>query len=95
MARPISVIDITPEERSTLRRLVSSPTAAQRDALRARIVLLRSEGRKESDVAHSIGVSINTVSLWSKRFETKGLSGLLDEPGRGRKPWLAPEKIRR
>ena len=95
MARPISVIDITPEERSTLRRLVSSPTAAQRDALRARIVLLRSEGRKEADVAHSIGVSINTVSLWSKRFETKGLSGLLDEPGRGRKPWLAPEKIRK
>jgi transposase len=58
-------------------------------------VLLRSEGRREADVARSVGVSINTVSLWSKRFEQNGLSGLNDEPGRGRKPWLAPEKIRR
>jgi transposase len=41
-----------------------------------------------------MGIHINTVSLWSKRFEQKGLEGLVDQPGRGRKPWLAPEKVR-
>jgi transposase len=95
MARPISAIDITSEERSKLRQRVGSPTTAQRDALRARIVLLRAEGRREADVAKAVGVSINTVSLWSKRFEKNGLEGLRDEPGRGRKSWLAPEKIRK
>jgi len=95
MARPISVIELTPEERTTLRRRAAAPTTSQRDALRARIVLLRANGQKEADVAAEIGTSINTVSLWSKRFEEKGLAGLADEPGRGRKSWLAPEKIRK
>src|SRR5262245_41816073 len=93
MARPISVVDLTAGERSVLRRRVGSPTTSQRDALRARIVLLRAEGRREEDVAAKVGVSINTVSLWSSRFGEKGLEGLNDRPGRGRKPWLAPEKV--
>lgn len=95
MARPISVIELTPDERTALRRRVGAPTSAQRDVLRARIVLLRAEGRREADVAAEVGVSINTVSLWSRRFEEQGLAGLGDAPGRGRKPWLAPEKIRK
>jgi transposase len=33
-------------------------------------------------------------SLWSRRFEREGLSGLKDRAGRGRKPWLPAEKIR-
>src|SRR5450755_1579578 len=94
MARPVSVLDITPEEQSELRHRVASPTTAPRDSLRARIVLLRSQGRKEVEVAKTVGASINTVSIWSKRFEEKGLEGLKDQPGRGRKPWLAPEKVR-
>lgn len=95
MARPIAVVDVTPEECAILRRRMASPTATQRDALRARIVLLRSDGHKESEVASELGISINTVSLWSRRFEEQGLEGLNDNPGRGRKPWLPPEKVRR
>jgi transposase len=94
MARPVSVIDITPEERSTLRQRIKSPTTSQRDAMRARIVLLRAEGRKETEVATALGVSVTTVSVWSRRFEQEGLKGLHDRPGRGRKPWLDPDKIR-
>ena len=95
MARPVASVEITPEERAELRQRSASPTSSQRDALRARIVLLRSQGRKESEVAHRLGVSINTVSLWSYRFQRQGLAGLQDRPGRGRKPWLAPEKVRK
>ena len=95
MARPVSSIDLTPEEKANLRRRIGSPTSSQRDAMRARIVLLRAEGRREEDVAARVGVSINTVSLWSSRFAEKGLEGLKDQPGRGRKPWLAEEKVRK
>lgn len=94
MARPITILDLTPEERSELRRRSVSSTATQRDALRARIVLLRSQGKKEADVAKVVGASVNTVSLWSKRFQRSGLDGLKDEKGRGRKSWLPPERVR-
>ena len=95
MARPVSVIELTPEERTVLLRRVKSATTRQRDALRARIILLRAEGRSEQSVAAELGVSVNTISLWSSRFELKGMEGLNDVPGRGRKPWLDPEKVRK
>ena len=95
MARRVSVIELTPEERTVLLRRVKSATTRQRDALRARIILLRAEGRSEQSVAAELGVSVNTVSLWSSRFELKGMEGLNDVPGRGRKPWLDPEKVRK
>lgn len=94
MARPISVLELTPEEKSELQRRVASSTASQRDALRARIILLRAQGNKEADVAKAVGASVNTVSLWSKRFDSRGLEGLTDEKGRGRKSWLPVEKVR-
>lgn len=95
MARPISILELTPEERTVLRRRLAARTSSQRDALRARIVLMRADGQREADVAKAVGTSINTVSLWSKRFEEQGLKGLEDAPGRGRKPSLPPEKIRK
>ena len=95
MARPITVLQLTPEERCDLQRRVRAPTTAQRDYLRARIVLLRGEGLKEKDVAEKLETSVTTVSLWSRRFERNGVEGLRDKLGRGRKPWLPPEKIQK
>jgi transposase len=94
MARPISVLDLTQEEKLELQRVARSKTASQRDGLRARIVLRRAEGSREAEVAETLGVSITTVSLWSRRFELQGLEGLRDRPGRGRKPELAAGKVR-
>jgi transposase len=93
MARPVSLVELASEEKAELQRRVRSATTTQRDALRARIVLLRAEGRSEAEVAASAGVSVNTVSLWSRRFELSGLKGLVDSPGRGRKPSLPESKL--
>jgi transposase len=60
----------------------------------ARPELRRAEGAREEDVAGSLGVSLTTVSTWSRRFELQGLDGLKDRPGRGRKAWLATDKVR-
>lgn len=94
MARPISVIELAPDEKGELQRRVRSATSTQRDSLRARIIVLRAEGRSETEVAAATGVSVNTVSLWSRRFELRGLEGLHDAPGRGRKPSLPDSKVR-
>jgi transposase len=93
MARPISVIELSSGERTELQRRVRSSTATQRDSLRARIVLLRGEGHSETEVAAAADVSLNTVSLWSRRFELGGIEGLNDAPGRGRKPSLPDSKV--
>jgi transposase len=93
MARPISQVDVTLEERTELQRRVRASTTPQRERLRARIILLRATGKKEEDIARELGVSLNSVSKWSNRFEVLGLSGLADKAGRGRKPSLPAEKI--
>src|SRR2546422_3043274 len=45
-------------------------------------------------ISKALDVSLTTVSTWSRRFELQGLDGLKDRPGRGRKAWLATEKVR-
>src|SRR5437899_284046 len=94
MARPVSALELTPEEKLHLQRVAHSKTGSQRDGLRARIVLRRAEGAREADVAGALGVSLTTVSTWSRRFELQGLEGLKDRPGRGRKAWLPTDKVR-
>lgn len=93
MARPVSTLELTPEETRALQRVARSKTGSQRDGLRARIVLRRAQGVREADVAEALGVSLTTVSTWSRRFELEGLHGLQDRPGRGRKAWLATDKV--
>lgn len=95
MGRPVKQLDATPEERVELRNRVRASTTPQRDSLRARIILLRLQGKKMEDVAQRLGVSVPCVAKWSIRFETGGLEGLKDTPGRGRKPSLPREKIER
>ena len=93
MARPVLAIDLSAEEKAELQRRVRSSLTSQRDVRRARIVLLRAEGQPETEVASAVEVSVNTVSLWSRRFEDGGVAALADVPGRGRKPSLPDAKV--
>jgi transposase len=93
MARPISPVEITAEERAELLRRIGARSGSQRDALRARIVLLRAEGYKETAIAEKLHISPATVCKWSQRFELAGLEGLQDVEGRGRRSWLSEDKI--
>ena len=93
MARPISILEFTEAEEEELHRRVKAPTVSQRDSLRAAIVLRRSEGVRQVQVAEELGVSVACVNKWSQRFERDGLEGLKDAEGRGRPPSLAESKV--
>ena len=85
MPRRAPVIDLLPEERRTLEATVRSATSAQRDVLRARIVLLASAGKRNDEIQIALRVSKPVVVKWRSRFSAKRLAGLVDEGGRGRK----------
>ena len=93
MARPTSIIELTPEEATELVRRTTSSVTSKRDHLRAQIILKRSEGMRQIDVARALNLSITSVNKWSQRFERKGLDGLLDEKGRGRKETIPVNKV--
>jgi len=93
MGRPIIKIKLKEEERAELEQRVRSVKTSKRDSLRAEIILLRAEGKSQKEVAKQLGISHVCVSKWTRRFIEKGLEGLKDLSGRGRKSSIPPEKI--
>ena len=91
---PAPVI-LSDRDRTTLTAWVSARNSAQKIVLRARILLLAAEGKANQRIAEELGTSRPTVILWRERFASGGPSALLDdEPGRGRKPTIAPAKVK-
>jgi|SRR5579872_162168 len=96
MARPISTLEITSEQRSALRSVINRPSAPQRDHRRAWIILNRANGLSQQQTAKKVGVGRRVVIHWEQRFRQAGLGGLADAKGRGRKEQIDPrirEKI--
>lgn len=95
MARPIKRITAEPEVVAELERRARATSIAARAKERASMVLLRLQGLGVEAVATRLGTTAKRVSTWTRRFETRGLIGLEDAPGRGRKPSIPPETIER
>jgi hypothetical protein len=68
MGRPVSKIDLRQEEFEKLQLIGRRPKSAQGMALRANIVLSCAQGKTNQAVAQGLGVSMNTVGKWRRRF---------------------------
>ena len=53
-------------------------------ARRGRIILLMSEGASISQISRTVGIRRRFIYKWVDRFQSLGVSGLSDKPGRGR-----------
>jgi transposase-like protein len=80
------VVTLTATQRRVLEGRLRRPSAQQREVVRARIVLQAADGQQNITIAGRLGVAVNTVSKWRKRFVQEGLAGLGDRkrPGRPR-----------
>src|SRR5215216_6257047 len=80
-------VSLTASQRRVLEGRLRRPTAQQREVVRARIVLAAADGEQNIRIAGRLGVAVNTVSKWRKRFVEEGLGGLGDRkrPGRPRR----------
>jgi putative transposase len=84
MARALPQMDLTPQERRELDRIVRADTSEQRAVLRARIVLLADDRCSTQEIMDMVGVSKPVVVKWRSRFARDRMEGLRDAPGRGR-----------
>jgi len=80
MAPPIKQLQADPGVVKELQRRSRSATISVRDRGRADIILLRLDGLGVEVVAQRLNTTPKRVSLWSRRFETCGLDGLVDKP---------------
>lgn len=86
--RPIPRVILSPSERQSLEGWTRRRTSAQALALRSRVILLAATGRSNTEVAHALRITKQTVGKWRSRFVARRLDGLVDEPRPG-----APRRI--
>lgn len=86
-------IELSPEERSSLKDLLSKGRHTSREVLRAQILLKADEGMKKTDIRTQTGVSYATVFNILNTYRIKGLNSALHDASRtGRKAHITPEQ---
>lgn len=77
-------VTVSEADRLTLESWARRPKTAQALALRARIVLAAvASDATNSEIAERLGTHRHTVTKWRRRYATRGLAGLTDEPRPG------------
>jgi transposase len=81
--RPKAALILTEDELQTLKTWAKRPKSSQQLAERARIVLNCADGLDNTRVAAKLGVTVQTVGKWRRRFVAQRLDGLADQPRPG------------
>lgn len=84
------VIDLTRGERRRLEAMARKRSGEHRMVLRAKIVLAAAAGAENATIASSLGMALNTVIKWRKRYFEEGLEGLKDRDRSGRPKSFSP-----
>ena len=89
------VIELTASERAELARRARRYTSPYREVIRAKIVLLASQGLSNEAIATRLDTPRQIVSKWRQRFHAERLPGLEERPRRGRPARFSPQYRRR
>ena len=77
-------IKLTTEDRAHLETVTSKGKLSARLYNRALALLELDRGKTFRAVSETLGVTIQTISGWAKRYQTDGLKALDDQPRSGR-----------
>ena len=86
MPRTAPHIEISPEDKSTLRNRTKSRTLPKHTVDRATMILESEAGKPVKQIAQELTTYPNKVIYWRQRYVAKGLAGLQDQPRSGRPP---------
>ncbi len=78
------MVQLSSVDRAVLEERAGSRSASHALVVRARIVLLAADGVQNVDIASRVGVCVDVVSRWRKRFCQEGIAGLADRARSGR-----------
>jgi transposase len=81
-------VDLTAEERETLRGIIRYGKVAARQVTRARILLKADEGLSDEDIAEEVATSPVPVERTRQRFVEEHLAALTERPRTGAPPRL-------
>ena len=84
------VIQLTEQERAELEIRCKEYTSPYRDVVRAKVVLLASQGLGNDQIAAVLGMPRQIASKWRRRFWSERLTGLEDRPRGGRPARFSP-----
>jgi hypothetical protein len=90
---PFRVI-LSKDERQRLESIGRQYTSPYCDVVRAKIILLASQGLANDAIASRLGTPRQIVSKWRKRFCLARLPGLEDAPRGGRQARFSPQSRR-
>jgi putative transposase len=97
MAWPLEPLVLGADERRQLEYLVRAHSTPQQLALRARIILLAADGTGTREMARRLGITVQTVRLWRRRWDADPeetlAERLADAPRPGAPPTFTPEQI--
>jgi hypothetical protein len=89
------VIHLTEAEKIELTDLARKYTSPYYLVVRAKVVLLAAQGRRNDQIAKGLSLPRQIVSKWRKRFFEQRLAGLEDQTRTGRPPVFSPSRRRR
>ena len=93
MARQTESIELSKEERRSLKTLFSGGKGSNRQQTRARILDLLARNTKASEIAALLGCSPTTVYNVKDRYRAEGLeSALTEKPRSGKPPRITGEE---
>ncbi len=90
--RQAAEIVLTTCERQRLEGIARAARSSQRDAQRARVVLLAAQGRTNRAIGAKLDIGAKTAGKWRQRYHAEGPKGLRDAPRSGRPPVYTAEQ---
>jgi putative transposase len=86
-------IELSPEEKSSLKDMLSKGRHTSREIVRAQILLKADSGMKKCDIQKQLGISYGTVFNILNTYRSDGLKAALhDAPRAGRKAHITPQE---
>lgn len=83
-------ISLSPAERAELEHRSACYTRPHREVLRAKLILLATEGHSNAEIGRRLELSAKAVGRWRRRFAERRLEGLDDEARSGRPSRFPP-----
>ena len=88
-----ALLSLSKEEREEVEKLVRRHSTSQQIALRGRIVLAAADGKGNSEIAQEVGLGVDRVRQWRRRWIGLQAVSLSDLPRPGRPSEISAEQI--